>query len=241
MLTHASGHAAMVNGLALEMGGIDDATADPPGGEIVRDSTGRAIGILRETAEDLVAVPIRPSSGTRPRCGRMVELASGRESGATASPHSRTRARVFARPNSFGRWLHSGELPVRLWVMLSERQRVAGRRVAGLPRLPRGRRFSDRGRHQTLGRRRPRIARGLVLEPYTDLPRAPASTSSTPDELRESARLAAEYKSPALLARHRRSSEQGHSSTSTRKRSSRGPMGVSFGGEWSTPSTSSPG
>jgi predicted amidohydrolase YtcJ len=53
-LTHASGHAAFVNGRAMEMAGIDGATPDPAGGTIVRDASGRATGLLRETAQGQV-------------------------------------------------------------------------------------------------------------------------------------------------------------------------------------------
>ena len=54
ILTHASGHAALVNAKALELAGITGNTPDPPGGEIVREGTGEATGLLREAAQDLV-------------------------------------------------------------------------------------------------------------------------------------------------------------------------------------------
>lgn len=54
-LRDKSGHSAWVNSLALKRAGIDDKTADPPGGHIQRDENGRATGILFETAIDLVA------------------------------------------------------------------------------------------------------------------------------------------------------------------------------------------
>ncbi|GAA2097974.1 amidohydrolase [Brevibacterium salitolerans] len=43
-------HTLWLNGAALEAVGIDDSTPNPVGGEIVRDSAGRATGILREDA-----------------------------------------------------------------------------------------------------------------------------------------------------------------------------------------------
>ena len=54
-LTHASGHAALVNGRALELAGITSDTPDPAGGEIVRDARGEPTGLLRETAQRLVS------------------------------------------------------------------------------------------------------------------------------------------------------------------------------------------
>lgn len=47
-------HLASVNSLALKEAGIDDSTPDPPDGVIARDSSGRANGILRELAPNLI-------------------------------------------------------------------------------------------------------------------------------------------------------------------------------------------
>ncbi|MEM7078630.1 MAG: amidohydrolase [Pseudomonadota bacterium] len=54
ILVHASGHAAFANDRALQAAGIGADTAAPAGGIIVRDDSGRATGLLRETAQDLV-------------------------------------------------------------------------------------------------------------------------------------------------------------------------------------------
>ncbi|MGD8463202.1 MAG: amidohydrolase [Anaerolineae bacterium] len=58
-LEDKSHHATWVNSQALARAGISVGTADPPGGEIVRDASGQATGILLETAAELVydAVP----------------------------------------------------------------------------------------------------------------------------------------------------------------------------------------
>ncbi|HEY7856384.1 MAG TPA: amidohydrolase [Terriglobales bacterium] len=50
MLEHASGHGIIANAEALRLAGITRQTPDPPGGTIVRDSHGNAIGMLRDTA-----------------------------------------------------------------------------------------------------------------------------------------------------------------------------------------------
>ncbi len=52
-LTHASGHAALVNGKALELAGVTRATPNPAGGEIVKDARGEPSGLLRESAQGL--------------------------------------------------------------------------------------------------------------------------------------------------------------------------------------------
>ena len=57
-LGHASGHAAFANDAALAAAGIDDQTPDPAGGTIVRAPNGKATGLLRENAQDLVEAAI---------------------------------------------------------------------------------------------------------------------------------------------------------------------------------------
>ena len=54
LLNHASGHGIYANAQALKLAGITDNTPDPPGGTIVRDAKGHAIGMLRDTAADPV-------------------------------------------------------------------------------------------------------------------------------------------------------------------------------------------
>jgi predicted amidohydrolase YtcJ len=53
-LKHASGHALLVNQKAMELAGIDQNTANPEGGIILKDSSGQPTGILLEDAMDLV-------------------------------------------------------------------------------------------------------------------------------------------------------------------------------------------
>jgi predicted amidohydrolase YtcJ len=59
-LSHKSGHAAWVNSRALQLAGAGAGTADPQGGQIQRDASGEATGILFESAMDLVAQHIPP-------------------------------------------------------------------------------------------------------------------------------------------------------------------------------------
>ena len=62
-LSAKSGHAAWVNSAALRRAGISESTADPEGGQIMRDADGEATGILLETAMDLVSAHIPSPAG----------------------------------------------------------------------------------------------------------------------------------------------------------------------------------
>jgi predicted amidohydrolase YtcJ len=48
------GHMALANSAALGRAGVTDKTADPPGGQIVRDAEGHPTGILKDAAMNLV-------------------------------------------------------------------------------------------------------------------------------------------------------------------------------------------
>lgn len=53
-IVHYTGHFVLVNSLALKMAGVDDHTADPPGGKFVRDDKGRVTGLALDAAQQLV-------------------------------------------------------------------------------------------------------------------------------------------------------------------------------------------
>ncbi|HEY6969395.1 MAG TPA: amidohydrolase [Candidatus Angelobacter sp.] len=48
------GHESLANSVTLRLANITSRTADPPGGEIVRDAQGNPTGVLRDAAQDLV-------------------------------------------------------------------------------------------------------------------------------------------------------------------------------------------
>ena len=57
-LRRIDGHAGWANSKALELAGIDNDTPDPVGGKIIRDSQGRATGVLIDRAMDLVSAQV---------------------------------------------------------------------------------------------------------------------------------------------------------------------------------------
>jgi predicted amidohydrolase YtcJ len=54
LLTHASGHATFANARAMALAGVTRRTANPAGGEILKDARGNPIGVFRERASGLV-------------------------------------------------------------------------------------------------------------------------------------------------------------------------------------------
>jgi hypothetical protein len=191
MLTHASGHAVLVNAAALQLAGIGDSTPDPPGGEIVRDGDGRAIGVLRETAEELVAAHL-PAGDDEATLRRAVELAST-ESLANGITSFQDAGSTFAEVELLRRMAAAQELRLRLWVMLSEGNESL---AAGLPGY---RVHREGGGYLTVGGIKRWIDGALgshgawLLGPYSDLPTSTGLNIVTADELRVAADLALEH------------------------------------------------
>lgn len=66
LLTRADGHALVANSAALKAAGIDETTAAPAGGEIVKGKDGKPTGMLVDNAMDLVAkLRLPPSEADR--------------------------------------------------------------------------------------------------------------------------------------------------------------------------------
>jgi predicted amidohydrolase YtcJ len=123
---------------------------------------------------------------------RMVELAS-RESLANGITSFQDAGSTFRQVELLRTMASAGELPIRLWVMLSESNEAL---AAGLPGY---RVYREGGDYLTVGGIKRWVDGALgshgawMLEPYTDLPDSIGLNIVTPDELRESAQLAAEY------------------------------------------------
>ena len=163
VLTHASGHAAFVNGKALQVSGIDRKTKNPAGGEILKDAAGEPTGLLRETADGLIkrtdaataaeaAKRARDgcwSSRTRKRCRR-------------ASRRSQDAGSPLATIDVMKKMVDEGKMGVRLWVMIRQPNDVIGAEAGAVPDDRLRRRPPDGARDQEADRRRARVARRVA-------------------------------------------------------------------------------
>jgi predicted amidohydrolase YtcJ len=122
VLTHASGHAAFVNQKAMELSGVTKATANPNGGEILKDASGNPTGLLRETAQTLVkrgaGEPTLTADEADARGRRVLQLADEEvtSKGITSFVDAGSTFDVVDRMK---RMVDAGQLNVRLWVMVS--------------------------------------------------------------------------------------------------------------------------
>jgi predicted amidohydrolase YtcJ len=100
----------LANTKALDLAGITGTTADPPGGEIVRDATGRATGILTGTAADLVRKVQAPISFEQRLVQVRAVLREAREGGITTMQDLTTPEQLLA----YQALQRSGELTARI-------------------------------------------------------------------------------------------------------------------------------
>jgi predicted amidohydrolase YtcJ len=125
------GHMALANTRALESAGVTAATADPDGGTVVRDPSGRATGVLKDNAMALVArvVPKPPPElEDRALDAAMSYVA---ERGVTSVHHMGTwdDLEVFERAHAAGRLRTRiyAAVPLDTWERLAQRVAELGR------------------------------------------------------------------------------------------------------------------
>ena len=117
-LTHASGHAAMVNAYAMRLAGIDENTEFDESGEIIKDANGQPTGILNERAQYLVSRLIPPATRERDALALNAALNALAEHGITGfhdAGMSRSHLQLIQS------YRDQGLLTARMYIMLSGR------------------------------------------------------------------------------------------------------------------------
>jgi predicted amidohydrolase YtcJ len=196
-LSHASGHSGYANAKAMELGGITKDTADPPGGEIVKDPDGNPIGVFRETAQGLVQRAMshymdeRTPDQIDAEQRKMVELADY-ECLAKGITSFHDAGSSYGTIDLFKEFVKQGKLGVRLYVMASAsndqlRERLSEYRIIGM------------GNNHLTVRSIKRLIDGALgphgawlLEPYTDLPTSTGLNTAPVEEIQETAKIAIE-------------------------------------------------
>ncbi len=195
MLTHASGHASFVNAAAMAAAALTGQTPDPAGGEILKDKTGRPIGLLRETASGIVGRALdawRAKKTPEERLAdakRQIELAvqASLEKGVTSFHDAGAN---FATLDVYKQAAADGSLGVRLWVMVRDsndnlRAKLAQYKAVGL-----------NNHHLTIAAIKVTAdgalgSRGaLMLEPYTDSPSSTGLRTVPIESIADTAKIA---------------------------------------------------
>jgi len=199
-LTHASGHAAIANGAALEAAGIGPDTPNPDGGTIVRDAQGRATGVLLETAEGLVLDAIEASRSDmsaaqrRERQRTKVRLAA-EEALANGVTSFQDQGASFETIELYRKMAEEGDLGIRMYAMVSQsevspetQERLADLRTIGAAdHHLTVRSIGEVTVDGALGSRS-----AWMLEPYDDAPNDTGINVTAMDRVREIAEIGLE-------------------------------------------------
>ena len=114
-LQRVDGHAAWVNQRAMEIAGITAATADPPGGRILRDGAGNPTGVLIDRAQGLVASRIpKPTDAQVQRMLSRAAAECARLGLTTVHDAGISRQELDA----YRALIRKGRLPIRIYAMI---------------------------------------------------------------------------------------------------------------------------
>ena len=199
LLVHASGHAAFANAKALERAGLTRSSENPRGGELVRDAGGGLTGLLRETAQQLVAqvrdrdLESRSAEEIEAEQRRFVRLA-GEDALSKGVTSFQDAGSPFAEIDFYRRLEDEGALPIRLYVM------VRGESNEQMDQLlPNYRMVAEGNDFLTVRSIKRQIDGALgahgawLLEPYTDMPESVGLVLETEDDIRGTAAVALEH------------------------------------------------
>ncbi|MEX2126593.1 MAG: amidohydrolase [Woeseia sp.] len=199
LLGHASGHAAFANDAALAEGFVDNDTADPAGGTIVRTPEGKATGLLRETAQRLLndAVDQYDSRLTleqqQQRDREQVQLA-GQEALRHGVTSFHDAGASFETIDFFKKLEDEGALPIRLYVMV---RRQSNEEMDEL--LPHYKMVAEGNDFLAVRSIKRQIDGALgahgawLLEPYEDLPDSAGLMLEPVEEIERTAEMAVKH------------------------------------------------
>ena len=195
LLTHASGHMSFANAVAMDLAGVDADTADPTGGEILRDDQSKPIGVFRETAQGLIGRARAASQRQRTAEQRHRDLLkaidlAAQECLAKGVTSFQDAGSSFGTIDIFRRLVDQDRLPLRLWVMIRDGNARLARKLASYRMVGYGNdRLTVRAIKRSIdGALGPHGA--WLLQPYDDLPTSRGLNTSSLASIRETAELA---------------------------------------------------
>ena len=120
-LTRVDGHAALVNTKAMQLASLTRDATDPPGGEIIRDSTGALTGVLIDNAQRLVGRVVPGQTRAQVKENIRAAIAEMHRYGLTGVHDAGSSATVLELYEELGR---ENALDIRLYAMISDDARV---------------------------------------------------------------------------------------------------------------------
>ncbi len=195
ILTHASGHAIMVNASAMETAGISVDSDDPLGGDILKNNAGEPTGVFIDDAGEPIQRAFQNYRTSRSvdqlgKDDRMAARLAAEECMRYGITSFQDAGSSLREVELFRKLADEGELPVRLWVMMIDDLETLQKKAASYKMLGYGEnRLTVRSikgyMDGALGSRS-----AWLLEPYTDSPGNVGLNTTPLEELRQLTELA---------------------------------------------------
>lgn len=124
VLGHASGHALIANDAALKLAGVGPNTPNPPGGEIIKDETGKPTGVFVDGAQGLIRRALAKSLAQRTPEERQADFTNdvhravqnALENGVTTF---QDMGESFATIDGIKKMVDANDVPMRLYILVS--------------------------------------------------------------------------------------------------------------------------
>ncbi len=189
ILSHASGHSVYVNAKAMEQAGITSSTKSPAGGEILKDNSGKIVGVFSENAMGLVG---RAYSVWEDQQSKEVQIAKWEHSIQLAEEDCLKKGVTsfedagssFEQVEGMKQLAQQGKLNIRHWLMVREDNATLRAHANVFPIINEGNGFltvkavkvSLDGALGSYG--------AWLLEPYTDRPSSTGENTFNIDSLK---------------------------------------------------------
>ena len=125
VLGHASGHALIANDVALKLAGIGPNTPNPPGGEIIKDESGKPTGVLVDGAQGLLRRALAKSLAQRTPDEQKADFRNQvhlavQNALANGVTTFQDMGESFATIDAIKQMVDEGDMPLRLYILVSQ-------------------------------------------------------------------------------------------------------------------------
>jgi predicted amidohydrolase YtcJ len=189
ILSHASGHSVYVNAKAMEQAGITSSTKSPIGGEILKDNTGKIVGVFSENAMGLIG---EAYSAWEDQQSKEVQIAKWQHSIQLAEEDCLKKGVTsfedagssFEQVEGMKQLAQQGKLNIRHWLMVREKNATLRAHANVFPIINEGNGFL------TVKAVKVALDGALgsygawLLEPYTDRPTSTGENTFNIDSLK---------------------------------------------------------
>lgn len=199
LLSHASGHGLFANEKAMQLAGVSAETPSPLGGEIVRDNSGKAIGVFEERAMSVIYKVYQEYLETLSEEDRKkqwlkgIELAQ-KECLAKGITSFQDAGSSFKDLDGYKELAEAGKLDLRLWAMIRHSSKDMEGKLSVFPWIGLGNNYlTVRGIKSEVDGALGSFGAWL-LRPYQDKPDFEGQNTTSVDEVKKIAKMAREHK-----------------------------------------------